>query len=141
MILKGAARGSGQNLATHLMRLDDNEHVRLHELRGFAADDLAGAFREAEAVSLGTRCTQYLFSLSLNPPEASRLPEAAFEEAVDRSSKASALRGSRGRSCSTRRTAGVTPIAYGPGSMPTPSPPDRCRSSRTGRVEPAGRSV
>jgi len=30
MILKGSARGSGQNLAAHLMRLDDNEHVRLY---------------------------------------------------------------------------------------------------------------
>ncbi len=84
MILKGSQRGNGQNLAAHLMRLDDNEHVRVHELRGFSSDDLHGAFKEAEATSLGTRCMQYLFSLSLSPPEDSRLGEEAFEEAIAR---------------------------------------------------------
>ncbi len=44
-------------------------------------------------MSLGTRCTQYLFLLSLNPPEASRLPEAAFEEAVDRIEQSLGLAG------------------------------------------------
>lgn len=33
MILKASQRGGGQDLAAHLMRLDDNEHVKLHELR------------------------------------------------------------------------------------------------------------
>ena len=65
MILKGSQRGGGADLAAHLMRTDDNEHVCLHELRGFAADNLRGAFKEAEAISRGTKCRQYLFSLSL----------------------------------------------------------------------------
>lgn len=69
MILKGSQRSGGRDLATHLMRADDNEHIRVHELRGFASDNLKGAFKEAEAVSRGTKCKQYLFSLSLNPPE------------------------------------------------------------------------
>ena len=38
MILKGSQRGGGQNLAAHLMKMDDNAHVRLHEVRGFASD-------------------------------------------------------------------------------------------------------
>lgn len=84
MILKGSQRGGGQDLAVHLMRNDENEHVRLHEVRGFASDDLKGAFKEAEAVSLGTKCRQYLFSLSLSPPEDARVPESDFEEAIDR---------------------------------------------------------
>lgn len=84
MILKGSQRGSGQNLAAHLMRMDDNDHVRLHELRGFAADDLKGAFKEAEAVSLGTKCRQYLFSLSINPPEDQTIPAEEFERTIDR---------------------------------------------------------
>lgn len=83
MILKGSQRGFGQNLAVHLMKLDDNEHVELHELRGFAADDLKGAFKEAEAISHGTQCRQYLFSLSLSPPEQERVPVAIFENAID----------------------------------------------------------
>jgi hypothetical protein len=73
MILKGSQRGGGQDLAAHLLRLDDNDHVRVHELRGFAADDLRGALKEAEAISRGTRCSQYLFSLSLSPPESARV--------------------------------------------------------------------
>lgn len=84
MILKGSQRGGGQNLAVHLMKLDDNEHVRLHELRGFASDNLRSAFRETEAISRGTKCQQYLFSLSLSPPEMESVSEETFEQTIDR---------------------------------------------------------
>lgn len=84
MILKASQRGNGADLAAHLMRLDDNEHVHLHELRGFACDDLAGAFQEADAISRATKCKQYLFSLSLSPPEQERVPVHVFESAIDR---------------------------------------------------------
>ncbi len=93
MILKGSHRAGGQNLATHLMKLDDNEHMRVHELRGFASDNLHGAFKEAEAISRATRCTQYLFSLSLNPPEGQSAVEAAFTDALDRIEKKLGLEG------------------------------------------------
>ncbi len=84
MILKASQRGSGANLAAHLMKVEDNEHVRLHELRGFAADNLHDAFKETEAISLGTKCQQYLFSLSLNPPEHENVSVEMFEDALDR---------------------------------------------------------
>ncbi|SDD21577.1 relaxase/mobilization nuclease domain-containing protein [Belnapia rosea] len=84
MILKASQRGGGQDLAVHLMRTDDNEHVRLHELRGFASDDLRDAFKEADAISRGTKCRQYLFSLSLSPPEQERVPVEVFEQAIER---------------------------------------------------------
>lgn len=87
MILKGSQRGGGQDLAAHLMRTDENEHVELHELRGFTADDLRGAFKEAQAISHATKCRQYLFSLSLNPPEAEDVSIAEFESAIDRIEK------------------------------------------------------
>lgn len=83
MILKGSQRGCGTNLAVHLMRTDDNEHVAVHEMRGFASDTLRGAFKEAEAISRGTKCRQYLFSLSLNPPAEARLPVEGFIQAID----------------------------------------------------------
>lgn len=51
------------------MKTEDNEHVDVHELRGFMSDDLKSAFHETYAVSRGTRAKQYLFSLSLNPPQ------------------------------------------------------------------------
>ena len=84
MILKGSQRGFGQELAAHLLNTRENDHVTLHELRGFSADDLYGAFREADAVSRGTKCRQYLFSLSLNPPASASVPVEDFEKAISR---------------------------------------------------------
>ena len=84
MILKGSQRGGGQDLAVHLMRTDQNEHVRLHEMRGFMSDDLRGAFKEAEAISRATKCRQFLFSLSLSPPERETVPVDVFEQAIER---------------------------------------------------------
>lgn len=69
MILVGSQRGGAGNLARHLLNDRENDHITVQELRGFTARDLQGAFEEAHAVSLGTRCKQFLFSLSLNPPK------------------------------------------------------------------------
>ena len=68
MILKGSQRGGGKQLAVHLLNEGDNEHVRVHEMRGFVAEDLPDAFHEAYAVSRGTKAKQFLFSLSRNTP-------------------------------------------------------------------------
>lgn len=82
MILKGNQRAGGGQLATHLLNVRDNDHVEVHEVRGFISDTLNGAFNEAYALSRGTRCKQYLFSLSLNPPEKQKVPIEVFEKAV-----------------------------------------------------------
>ncbi len=84
MILKGNQRAGGGQLARHLLNDRDNDHVAIHDLRGFISEDLNSAFTEAFAVSQGTRCKQFLFSLSLNPPENARVPIAVFEEAIDK---------------------------------------------------------
>lgn len=83
MILKGSQRGNALQLALHLLNVRDNEHVELHELRGFVSDDLAGAMLEAAAIAKGTRSTQHLFSLSFNPPETERVDIEYFEAAVE----------------------------------------------------------
>jgi hypothetical protein len=83
MILKGSQRGGGLQLARHLLKTEDNEHVEVHELRGFLSSDLEGAFREAHAVSKGTRARQFLFSLSLNPPATERVSVEEFEAAIE----------------------------------------------------------
>jgi hypothetical protein len=62
MILKGSQRSGALKLAAHLLNERDNDHVELHDLRGFTADDLHGALRESEAIAKGTRCRQHLFS-------------------------------------------------------------------------------
>lgn len=83
MILKASQRGGGGDLAAHLMKAE-NEHVRIHELRGFVSTNLKGAFQESEAISSGTKCRQHLFSLSLSPPEQEAVPVEVFENAIDR---------------------------------------------------------
>lgn len=83
MILKGSERKNAAELARHLMSARDNDHVTLHEIRGFLSNDLAGALMEADAVSQGTRCKNFLFSLSLNPPEREAVSVEVFEAAVE----------------------------------------------------------
>ncbi len=82
VILKGSQRGGGKQLAAHLMKIEDNEHVHIHELRGFMSDNLHSALHEAYAVSRGTRATQFLFSLSLNPPPNEKVSVDEFEAAI-----------------------------------------------------------
>jgi len=92
MILVGNQRGGAKDLAQHLLK-DENERVQVHELRGFVADDLHGALKEAYAVSRGTRCKQFLFSLSLNPPKDAAVPNAAFEKAIEQAESKLGLAG------------------------------------------------
>jgi hypothetical protein len=83
MILKGSQRSGGRQLAFHLLKVEENEHVEVHELRGFMADDLPSAFNEIYAVSKGTRAKQPFFSLSLSPPPVERVSIDAFEAAIE----------------------------------------------------------
>ena len=83
MILKGSQRGGARQLGDHLLKTTENEHVEVHEVRGFMASDLLGALREAEATAKGTRCKQYLFSVSLNPPETESVRVDVFEKALE----------------------------------------------------------
>ncbi len=82
MILKASQRSGAKALALHLMRGEENEHVTLHELRGFVSDDPIAALKEAQAIAKGTRCQQFLFSLSLSPPPNEIVLVAVFERAI-----------------------------------------------------------
>jgi hypothetical protein len=83
MILKGNQRGGANQLARHLLNVQDNEHVHVHELRGFTSADLHAAFQEAYAVSRATKAKQFLFSLSLNPPQEEKVRTKTFEAAIE----------------------------------------------------------
>lgn len=83
MILKAKERGDGGQLARYLLATRDNEHVELHEVSGFVSDDLLDAFHEADAIARGTRCKNYLFSMSLNPPEGAYVETEVFEKTAD----------------------------------------------------------
>jgi len=82
MILKGSQRAGGTQLAIHLLKTEENEHVEIHEVSGFVSDTPTDAFKEAYAISRGTKCRQFLFSLSLSPPERESVPISVFEQAI-----------------------------------------------------------
>ena len=93
MILYASQRGRSAELALHLLNGEQNEHVSVHDIRGFVSNDLAEALKEAYAISRGTRCKQFLFSLSLNPPEYADVPIEDFEAAIEEIEKRLALVG------------------------------------------------
>ena len=93
MILKGSQRGGASNLSAHLMNDRDNDHVTVLEVRGFVARDLHGAFAEAHAISKGTKCEQFLFSLSLSPPKEHTGSEQDFIDAINRAEEKLKLSG------------------------------------------------
>lgn len=83
MILVGNQRGGARDLAKHLQK-DENEHVELDELRGFASDNLDDALQESYAISRATKCKQHLFSLSLNPPKNEEASKENFRNAIEK---------------------------------------------------------
>ena len=84
MILKGNQRAGGRQLAAHLMNVIDNDHITVHEVRGFISNELNGAMNETYAISCGTKCKQFLFSLSLNPPLDENVSTDVFEDTLNR---------------------------------------------------------
>ncbi|MEM6780330.1 MAG: AAA family ATPase [Pseudomonadota bacterium] len=86
MIIKGNQRGGAKDLSLHLMK-DENEVVEVHQLRGFMSRDLMGALNEIYAISRGTKCKQFMYSLSLNPPIGETVSIADFEDAIEQAEK------------------------------------------------------
>jgi len=93
VILKAKERGDAPQLARYLLDQRNNEHVELHEVRGFISDDLIDAFGEAHAIAQGTRCENYMFSMSFNPPEDESVSIEAFEKAIDQVEEKLGLQG------------------------------------------------
>lgn len=87
MILKGSQRGGGRQMALHLLNGEKNEHVNVHEVSGFISQDVKGALNEAYALSKGTKCKQYMYSASFNPPDGAYVPIEKFENAINRAEK------------------------------------------------------
>ena len=93
MILKGNQRAGGRQMAVHLLNGEQNEHVNVHQVRGFIASDVLGALNEAYALSKGTQCKQFMYSLSLNPPQDERVSISTFDETLERIEKKLGLEG------------------------------------------------
>jgi hypothetical protein len=91
----GSQRAEGQDLATHLLNAQDNERLEVAQVRGSVARDLHGAFAEwaAQARNL-TRCTNYLYSLSINPDQRQgRLTKQQYLDFIDRAEQRLGLSG------------------------------------------------
>ncbi len=93
MILKGSQRAGGRQMALHLLNGEQNEHVKVHEVSGFVSDDVMGALNEAYALSKGTKCKQFMYSLSLSPPQNEDVPISVFEDALKQVEKKLGLEG------------------------------------------------
>jgi hypothetical protein len=48
MILKASQRSGAKQLGHHLLKTEENEHVEIHEIRGFVSETLMGAMKEAQ---------------------------------------------------------------------------------------------
>lgn len=93
MIIKASQRGGARQLAAHLSRTDENEHVELIELRHFVSDHMAGAFAETHCVSSATRCKQPFYSASFSPPPKEKVSLEVFRDAIERVEKRMGLEG------------------------------------------------
>lgn len=80
-------------MALHLMNGEMNEHVELHEVRGFVSENIMGALNEIYAVSKGTQAKQFMYSLSLNPLGEEAASTADFETAIEKAEKKLSLEG------------------------------------------------
>lgn len=50
MILEGNQRGGAKQMARHLLNVEDNEHMEVHEVRGFMSQHLHSALQEIHAL-------------------------------------------------------------------------------------------
>jgi len=83
MILKAKERGGGRQLGLYLLKTDTNEHVAVHDMRGFVSSDLPDALQEVDTICRCTRATNSLFSMSFNPPHEAAVSTEAFEAAIE----------------------------------------------------------
>ncbi|MFQ3244128.1 MAG: hypothetical protein ACI9SP_000753 [Arenicella sp.] len=81
MLIHGNKRGGARDLALHLLK-EENDHVEVHELRGFMSDDLVSALKEVHVISKGTQAKKFLFSVGFNPPEDKQISTQTFKQAI-----------------------------------------------------------
>jgi hypothetical protein len=83
MIINGGSRRNGAFFKKHLTNAEFNERVTLCEMRNLAATNIADAFREMEAVAMGTLCRNYFYHANINPTEGEELSAEQWQIAVD----------------------------------------------------------
>lgn len=84
MIIKGGPRAKGQDLASHLLRTDTNEQVRVLDMAGVLSATVPGAMAEMEAVAAGSRASKPLYHVSISPEANEVLTPEQWRIAADR---------------------------------------------------------
>ena len=84
MVIKGGARSGPGELALHLLRTDQNEHVHVRELRNVMARDLTLALMEMDAMGLASRSGRRLYHANIDWRRDEHMTEAQKTRAVDR---------------------------------------------------------
>jgi hypothetical protein len=83
MIINGGSRSNARFFAKHLDNAEGSERVTLCEIRSLAAQDVAEAFREMEAIALGTQCKNYFYHANINPLDSEYLTPEQWDRAID----------------------------------------------------------
>ena len=92
MIIKGKTRAHARALGRYLLS-DKNDHVEVHEVRGFASTGVMGAMSELDAVSKGVKSKAPIFSVVLSQPPNESVDVEVYEQAIDRIEEACGLQG------------------------------------------------
>jgi len=83
MIINGGSRCNARFFSKHLTNGEENERVKLCDIRHLAAENVADALHEMEVVALGTLCKNFFYHANINPLENEQLTSEQWEKAVD----------------------------------------------------------
>lgn len=84
MIAKGNTHADCGKLAAYMVTGKDGEKAELHELRGFASDDIRKAFRTVAFLAEGTNCDKPLFHVQVRNPEGEKLTREQWQQVAER---------------------------------------------------------
>src|ERR1035438_6738100 len=82
-IINGGSNANGGWWGGHLQNRETNKRVEICEMRGLAAEDIDGAFREMSALAKGTNVKNYFYQTNINPEPGETLSPKQWQEAVD----------------------------------------------------------
>lgn len=82
MIIVASQRGGAIKHGRHLLK-SENEHITVHEVSGYMADDVMGACKEDQAIARGTQCNQHIFTASFNAPEGEEVTTEDYINAIN----------------------------------------------------------
>jgi hypothetical protein len=82
MIITGKSRNNAAQAADYLSKQGQNERTELIGTRGTLSEDIAGACAEMEAIAAGSKCKNFLYHLTINPPEGKTFTPEQWEMAT-----------------------------------------------------------